>query len=213
MEERTIRVNGRKKMFIQPDVVKINMELVTVKSTYEEAISEASVALNELRKCLGTVGFEKDDIKTVDFRVNTKYDNIKDENGNYKRVFVGYEVYNRLVIEFAQNPVTLAKVLNVISSCKATPEFFVSYDLQDDNEFKNVLLVGAIDDATEKAKVMANAAGVRLGKILNMYFGESTVGNLKGLALLAKDSGPALDLDPESLQGEANVTMVWKIEG
>lgn len=163
------------------------MELTTVKPTYEEAISEASVSLNQLRKCLGTVGFGKDDIKTVDFRVNTKYDNIKDENGNYKRVFVGYEVYNPLIIEFDQNPVRLAKVLNAISSCNATPEFFISYDLRYDNEFKNMLLAGAIDDATEKAKVMAYAAGVRLGKILNIYLRESTVGNLKGLALLAKD--------------------------
>ncbi len=213
MDERTIKVNGQKRISIPPDIIRINMALITVRPTYEEAISAANIALNDLRECLNTVGFSKDEIKTTDFRVNTKYDNVKDENGNYKRVFVGYEVENRLRIEFEQNPVKLARVLNAIATCKANPEFFITYGIKNDSEIKNMLLIGAINDAKEKAEIMAAAAGVRLGKILNIEYGQSSVEAFNGLPVLAKASGPYLDLEPENLQGEANVTVVWRIEG
>jgi len=92
MEDRVIKVKGRGKVSVPPDTIEINMILTTVKPTYEEAMNAASRDLDELRKCLSSAGFDKRDIKTTNFRVDTKYENITDPNGNYKRVFVGYEI-------------------------------------------------------------------------------------------------------------------------
>lgn len=48
---------------------------------------------------------------------------------------------------------------------------------------------------------------LKLGKILNIEYGQSTVGAFKGLAVMAKASGSSLDLEPENLKGEVNVQL------
>lgn len=217
MEERTIRVKGQGKISVPPDTIEINMVLISVKPTYEEAMNAASKALDDLRNCLKSVGFEKEDIKTTRFAVNTKYENVRDDNGNYKNVFLGYEVTNNLKIEFEQNNIKLGRVLNALSACPSTPEFSILYKIKDDTKAKNLLLWNAIEDAKEKAKIMSQVAGVRLGKILSIDYTPGEIGIYremysvnKGLPLMA--NGAMIDLVPENLELEDSVIIVWKIE-
>ena len=72
------------------------MILTTLKKQYNEALEKADEDLNELRKCLSSVGFTKEEIKTTDFQVNTKYENIKEDSENYKRVFLSYVVIYKI---------------------------------------------------------------------------------------------------------------------
>jgi uncharacterized protein YggE len=217
MEDRVIRVKGRGKVSVPPDTIEINMILTTVKPTYEEAMNAASRDLNELRKCLSSAGFDKKDIKTTNFRVDTKYENITDPNGNYKRVFVGYEITNNLKIEFEQNTMRLTRVLNALANCAATPEFSIRYKVKDDTEVKNLLLERAIDDAKVKAKVMAEAAGVRLGKVISIDYSWGDIQIYKDVysmksSLISTTGTPMIDLEPDNIEVEDTVTVVWRIE-
>jgi uncharacterized protein YggE len=217
MEERVIRVKGQGKASVPPDTIEINMILTTVKPTYEEAMNAASRDLNELRGCLRSAGFDKQDIKTTNFRVDTKYENITDPNGNYKRVFVGYEVTNNLRIEFEQNSMRLTRVLNALANCSATPEFSIRYKVKDDTEIKNLLLESAVDDARMKAKVMAEAAGVRLGKVINIDYSWSDIQLYKDVysmdkSLLSTAGTPMIELEPDNIYVEDTVTVAWRIE-
>ncbi|MEG0132585.1 MAG: SIMPL domain-containing protein [Clostridium sp.] len=212
MDERTIKVNGHGKVSVLPDTIEINMVLTTVKPTYEEAMKEAGISLNKLRNCLREVGFDKEDVKTTDFRVNTKYENVKDMEDNYKKVFIGYEVTNNIRIEFEQNSIVLGKVLDVLSKCEATPELAIQYKLKDDNKGKELVLKNAINDAKVKAKIMADTAGVRLGKVVNMeYTGEETP-IYKNRALFLIADSPNIDLQPETLETETIVNVVFRLE-
>lgn len=213
MEERTITVSGQSKLTIPPDSIAINMTLTTLKEEYNEAIEAAGEDLNELRKCLNSVGFTKEEIKTTDFQVNTRYENVKDNNDNFKRVFKGYEVINRLRVEFPEDPIKLAKVLNSLSFCSAKPEFSISYEIKDKKEFEERLIQAAIIDATSKAEKMVATAGVKLGKLIKIDGGNSFIGinnRLMGLKLSVSDT--SLDLEPANITGEASVTMMWRIE-
>ena len=213
MEDRTITVTGQSKLLIPPDTIIISMTLTTMNEKYTQALNDAGESLMVLRQCLSSVGFNKEDIKTTDFRVSTIYENVKDDNGNFKRIFKGYEVVNGLKIEFEQDPSTLAKVLNSISNCDAKPEFYISYDIKNKKLLEHRLITEAIQDAQLKAEVMAEAAKVKLGKILKMEGGQSTIGNMNNPIMFSKSLEGALDLQPESIIGEASVVMVWRIEG
>ncbi|MFR1708659.1 MAG: SIMPL domain-containing protein [Clostridium sp.] len=217
MDDRTIRVKGLGKASVPPDTIEINMILTTVKPNYEEAMNAASRDLDELRGCLRSAGFDKRDIKTTNFRVDTKYESVTDPNGNFKRVFVGYEVTNNLRIEFDQNSMRLARVLSALSSCSATPEFSIRYKVKDDTEIKNLLLERAIDDARMKAKVMAEAAGVRLGKVISIDYSFGDIQLYKDVytmdkSLLATGQAPIIDIEPDNIDIEDTVTVVWRIE-
>lgn len=211
MEERTITVIGQSKLSTPPDSIVINMLLTTLEEKYNDALEGAGEALNELRKCLNSVGFTKEDVKTTDFQVNTRYENIKDEGENFKRVFKGYEVINRLRVEFPEDPIKLAKVLNSLSACSAKPEFNISYEIKDKKEFEEKLIQAAIVDATSKAEKMVATARVKLGKLIKIDGGNSFVG-INNRMMAFKESDASLDLEPANIAGEASVTMVWRIE-
>lgn len=217
MEERVISVKGKGKASIPPDTIEINMILTTLKPTYEEAMNAASRDLDELRLCLRSAGFDKKDIKTTNFRVDTKYENISDANGNYRRVFVGYEVTNNLRIEFEQNAMMLTRVLNALAGCKSTPEFSIRYKVKDDTEVKDLLLERAVEDARSKAKVMAEAAGVRLGKVLSIDYSGSDIQLYRDIYsmnknLISTGGAPNIDLQPDDIDVEDTVTVVWRME-
>ncbi|WP_346877433.1 SIMPL domain-containing protein [Clostridium sp. UBA5712] len=217
MEERVISVKGKGKASIPPDTIEINMILTTLKPTYEEAMNAASRDLDELRLCLRSAGFDKKEIKTTNFRVDTKYENISDANGNYRRVFVGYEVTNNLRIEFEQNAMMLTRVLNALAGCKSTPEFSIRYKVKDDTEVKDLLLERAVEDARSKAKVMAEAAGVRLGKVLSIDYSGSDIQLYRDIYsinknLISTGGAPNIDLQPDDIDVEDTVTVVWRME-
>jgi len=175
MEDRVISVRGKGKASVPPDTIEINMILTTVKPTYEEALNAASRDLDELRSCLRSAGFDKKDIKTTNFRVDTKYENITDPNGNYRRVFV------------------------------------------DDTKIKNLLLERAVEDARSKAKVMAEAAGVRLGKVLRIDYSGNDIQLYRDIYsmnknLISTGVAPNIDLQPDDIEVEDTVTVVWRIE-
>ncbi|WP_346928658.1 SIMPL domain-containing protein [Clostridium sp.] len=217
MEDRVISVKGKGKASVPPDTIEINMILTTVKPTYEEALNAASRDLDELRSCLRSAGFDKKDIKTTNFRVDTKYENITDPNGNYRRVFVGYEVTNNLRIEFENNTMRLTRVLNALAGCPATPEFSIRYKVKDDTKIKNLLLERAVEDARSKAKVMAEAAGVRLGKVLRIDYSGNDIQLYRDIYsmnknLISTGVAPNIDLQPDDIEVEDTVTVVWRIE-
>ncbi len=217
MEDRVIRVKGQGTVSVPPDTVEIHMVLITERPTYEEVLDAANEALEDLRDCLMTEGFSKEDIKTVSFRVNTKYENVKVENDTYKRVFVGYEVTNSLKLEFKQDTAKISKVINTISNCPSTPEFSIRYKLKDDAKVRNLLLRRAVDDAKERAKVISQAAGIRLGKILNIDYipadiqVNSEMYSIKSGSYVMQDNA-MIDLIPQNIEMQDSIIIVWKIE-
>lgn len=216
MDNRIIRVKGRGSISIPPDCIQINMKLENLNKSYEMAMEESNKSLEDIRNTLKEEGFHKKDIKTTRFNVDTRYDGKNDKDGNYKRYFVGYEVLNNLSIEFEQDPKKLGRVLNLLAHCKAKPEFTIRYKLKDYREMKNKLLENAIHNAREKALIIANAAGVKLGEIINIDYSweemevyHENINYSIEPRIMLKDS--IMDLQPEDLKDSDTVTVVWEI--
>lgn len=213
MEERSIIVNGQSKLSVSPDITVISMDIISLDYEYNTAIDNSKEKLTELRKCLNRIGFNNDEIKSREFQVTTKYENVKDDDGNLKKVFKGYEVINRLRIEFSHNSMLLGKIINVIASCVATPEFNVSYELRDNGEFQNKLIEAAIKNAQEKAELMCATAKVKIGKVLKIEGGNCYIGYSNSNVIFLKGEESNINLQPLNINGEASVIMVWRIEG
>lgn len=209
MDEKYIRVVGIGKVSLPPDTVVIEMILTNTNIEYEMAIQAAKESLHTLVGCLGEVGFDNDDIKTSDFRVNTKFENEKDSDGNFKKVFKGYEVINSLSIEFKEDPVLLSKVIMVLSQCQARPTFNIRYELKNNEKIEEKLLVDAVNNAKDNAATITVASRVKLGKIMNIeYDGNSATVFNNRVGYMAE----AISLSPENIEKEARVTITWKID-
>ena len=62
----------------------------SISESYDRAMSEAAERIEKLQGAAVRVGYRKEDLKTTSFDVQTRYENVKDRQGNYKREFAGY---------------------------------------------------------------------------------------------------------------------------
>ena len=85
---RTIRVTGKGQIKVRPDMTRITLSLEGTYPEYGEALRRSSQDTEQLKDLLTGFGFERSDLKTLNFHVDTEYESYKD-HGAYKQRFVG----------------------------------------------------------------------------------------------------------------------------
>ena len=214
--ERTIRVTGKASLKVKPDWTEILLTLTGTNADYGKVLALSAEKTEALRGCFEAQGFDGKDLKTTDFSVNTKYENYN-ENGSYRQRFVGYEFRHALKIGFAAGSENLGRALSALSSCAAEPEFEIVYTVKDGEKAKNELLKKAVAASSEKAIVLARAAGVGLGDIVNIdYYWEKMPMEARPFGKMLRVNAPmaAMDLsvEPEDIELSDSVTVVWEIK-
>ncbi len=220
--ERTIRVTGKGRITVAPDIIRVIITQSGIRDTHESAIKASAESKQELNKGLVGIGFNKEDLKTTHFNINTEYRQYNDrETGEWKKEFIGYKFTHNMKLEFSIASNMLGKVLAVVASCSDDPEFSIHYTVSDPDKAKNELLEKAVTDSKVKASVLSNAAGVRLKEIvfIDYSWGEvNFVSNpvdtfeMGGLLRCAKMTDSIdLDIEPEDIDVTDTVTVVWSI--
>ncbi|MFK4786172.1 SIMPL domain-containing protein [Fusobacterium sp. MFO224] len=215
---RTLKVTGTAYISAPVDMVVIHISNKDTKRTYEEAFEASKNALIKFKHELLSKGFKEKDLKTVDFNINTKYENYKDENGNYKKRFLGYQYSHNMKLNLKLDNSKLTKVLNSLKTIKGQSEFYLSYKIENTDKIKHKLLEKAVENAKNNSKIIASASDVDLKKIISIDYSSSQInssvspfrGELKIMGTnLNSDS--ILDINPENLKFEDTVTISWEI--
>ena len=220
--ERTIKVTGKGKISVTPDTIRMFITQTNVEQTYEGAIRESAKRKEELNEALGTLGFKREDLKTLYFDIDTKYESYQTKNNNWKKRLVGYEYTHKIKIEFPKDNKMLGKVLGVISEIKGEPEFTIQYTISEPEKAKNELLAEAVIDSKEKAAVLAKAAGVNLGDIINIDYSweeidfyTRPIGNfmMRECPVEPDCENGSIDIDIEAddIDVADTVTVVWTV--
>ena len=219
---RTIRVTGKGQIKVKPDTTRITMTLTGVFKAYGETLLHSSEDTEALKDVLSAFGFERSDLKTLSFNVDTEYESYRDKNNDYKQRFVGYRFNHILKIEFESDNDRLGKILYALANCKVRPEFRISYTVKDPEAAKNQLLGKAVTDAKEKAVVLTQAGGVTLKDIQSIDYSWGEIDfeyrPMRGAVLTECCAAPMaaknydLDIEPDDIEVSDTVTVVWEIE-
>ena len=162
---RQITVKGTGRATAKPDLITLSMTLTSEDLVYEKSITAANEALEKLRETLVNEGFARDDMKTVNFSVNTIFENVKDRRDEYKQVFRGYRVSHDLTLEFAFDSKRLGRVLAAIAASNAVPpDFRIGFSIKDKEALSAQILQNAVANARLKAEIIAAAAALKLGR-------------------------------------------------
>jgi uncharacterized protein len=209
MRERVIRVKGKGHVSVPPDCIQINLGLSVMHKEYREAMRLAGQSLEDIRQALARVELTREDIRTTRFNVSTKYT----EERYSPRIFEGYVIINELKIEIPQDSKLLGRVLSAIANCPANPELSIWYKVKDEAAIKEQLLRSAVQDAKAKAAVLADSAGITLGQMLSVEYnwGEVHIRHtVYGMGAMVRE-GPMVDLEPDTVDADDTVTVVWAI--
>ena len=216
MNERTIRITGTGKKKYQPDQIVVSINYDETFPTYEEAMQAGVTYTGIVKKKAASAGVDESSVKTSSFNVSRRTTSVKDQYGNYHDKFMGYEATIYFRIRIPVDNRLLSKLLYEFRDHQGDIRF--SYTLSDREKANEEVLQIAVENATKKANALAKASGVTLGKILNIdySFGRVDVSFTERKYCFSAPnvcgSAPEIDIDPEDLEVEDTVTIIWEIE-
>lgn len=159
----TFDVEGQGKVTAIPNTAEINLGIQVNKPTVEAAQKEANQKINKITDELKKLGIEEKYIKTINYSVYPEYD--------YRvgQKIVGYNVNITLqcrVKDFEK----INKVVDTATSLGANQIGGLSFTIDDEKleELKAEARKQAIEKAKKKAKEIASAAGIKIGRLLNV---------------------------------------------
>lgn len=200
-----IRIQGAATVQARPDRVLLRFSIKEEKREYRACLEGLALRVHQLRSSVMEAGRDADMLKTGQFQVEPRYD-----YSEGRHTFQGYEARQDLEMRFPWEKESLVALLGFLSRSESRAEFSVHFEASDDDGLKKEALVKAFRCASERATVLAVAAGGRLGEV--MLLEHVTQGApVPGLEMRMMAASPAPDLvvDPVSLTVEASVTAEW----
>lgn len=217
MNKRTIVITGTSTLNVKTDYVKIQFDIDKKDCVYEKTLSLLTEQVNKITQIITDNGFSKNDLKTSNFNIekDTKYDKKKQEY-----YFVGYRARETLSLSF---PIDNKRINSILASIWAEikdVEFNISFYCFNPNKYENQLIKSAVEDAKEKAVLIAETIGVKLKRIEKIDYSFSEI-HIEDT--LAYDFSPKMccaetligslpDMEPEDTKLNKSITIVWEIE-
>ncbi|MCD8299192.1 MAG: SIMPL domain-containing protein [Opitutae bacterium] len=214
---KTITIKGVGKVSAKADCVVLSMSLTTINPSYDKTINEAAQKIKYINDSICEVGFEKSDLKTTSFNVNTEYTSVKDRDGEYRQRFDGYRVSHQLKLKFDLDMAKLSQVIFAISNCPARPKLSIEFTVKDPTAINEELLRSAAANAKQKAKILCSEMDVELGKLIAISYnwGEIDIYSHTeyetGLIPGSAHTG-SIDITPEDIDVSDSATFVWEIK-
>jgi len=217
--ERIIRVTGNGKLSVKPDLIQLFLTLENKGEEYAETARQATEYVEELKQCFEELGFERADLKTRCYSIDTEYERYQVNEREWKQRLVVSR--HSLKIEFDADNNRLGQILYALAHTSVKPEFRIEYTVKDKEGAKKLLLSKAVADSKEKAQVLVTAAGVKLGDVATIDCSWDDIAMVSrplcGEVFAMNDIDSTVEsykmsIEPEDITISDSVTVVWMIE-
>ena len=207
---RTIVVDGTGTASAVPDVAAVSAGVETAAETAAAALAENSEAMRALFAELATAGVERRDIRTSDFSISPRYPDYRDGGGTAPRI-VGYVVNNNVTVTVRKIE-DLGRLIDALVRTGANRINSIEFRVADEASLLAEARRKAVADATARARLYAEAAGVTLGPVVRIDdtgSGPSPRPQLRAMAMEA--SAPPIAEGENTIT--ASVKMTFRIGG
>ncbi|MDD1742894.1 MAG: SIMPL domain-containing protein [Methanotrichaceae archaeon] len=203
-------VQGEGKLSAIPDQVTIVLGVQTRNAKASSAAEENAQLMNQTIEALLASGVDIKDIQTslYSLALETNDDSIQSDKRSVSTKPMEFIASNRATIKL-NNVTNAGKVIDAAIKSGSNDVLSISFGLKDPKNQTEKTLILAIEDAEHKAQAMASAAGVKLGKILELSEGYGYVSAKDGIAYAA--AAPITPIQPGELDVTSSVTATYEI--
>ncbi|UCZ54002.1 SIMPL domain-containing protein [Bacillus shivajii] len=201
--KRTLVVFGKGIVSAQPDEAKITVGVITEGRQLQEVQQENAQVSSQVIASLTELGIPEANIQTVEYRVDMQYDYI-----DGKQVFRGYRVTHQFQITIDQIDETGVVVDTAVASGANTVSN-IQFTLKDPSQEYNDALRQAIQQAENKANVMADEQNISLNPVpekIEELREEEAVQPFQPMLFATAEATP---IQPGTLQITARVKMTY----
>jgi uncharacterized protein YggE len=204
-----LTANGEGTVIVVPDIAIVTLGVATDGKTAAEALAGNSSAMEASIAAIRAAGVAEKDIATSGFNVSPVYSNppVRDDGSQGDPKIVGYRVSNEVRVT-VRDIGAAGGLLDHVVTAGANMVSGISFDNADNKGLGDRAILAAIADAKRKAALMADAAGVKLVRILSVSTNEGPPPPMPYRMEMAAKAVPVM-------AGEravtANATIVWEV--
>ncbi|TSC95446.1 MAG: hypothetical protein Athens101410_505 [Parcubacteria group bacterium Athens1014_10] len=204
----TVSAEGKVRMV--PDLAIIQAGVETIKPTASESQKENAQKMNAVINVIKNKGVEKEDIQTTNYNLQALYD--WTEKG---RVFKGYQTTQNVTVRIKELD-KIGEILEAVNTAGANQIGGIQFTFDDPENFKKQASQQAITRAKERADVLAQSAGIKLGKLISLSEYSYEAIPSAYYALDKEGMGGGAETTPNIEAGEseitAQVTLIFEIK-
>lgn len=199
--------HGHGEVKVKPDIALLTISVTTQSKDQAEAVAQNATKTTAMLGALKQAGIAEKDIQTQSYTVQPQYDYQANPPA-----LTGYQVENS-VQATVRDLTKVGLVIDRTTLAGASQISGVTFDLSDRGKAEAQALAFAVMSAQVKATVMAQAAGVDLGRLLTLTEGSAPVVQpvMMG-AMRAMVAGPARVETPiadQQITVSADATLVY----
>ncbi|WP_421726479.1 SIMPL domain-containing protein [Bauldia sp.] len=207
----TLNAGGEGSVSVTPDIAIVTIGVVTREETARAALSANNADLRDVIAAIQAEGIDEADIGTSGFSVTPLFEgegsSILRYDSEGTNTIVGYEVSNTVQVTI-RDIANSGAVLDQVVSSGANRISGIRFDISDPQAASDQALAAAIAEARRRGALMAEAAGLRLVRILDVNASSAMPMSVVAEVRRRSDSVPVM---PGQQQITANATITWEI--
>jgi uncharacterized protein YggE len=164
-----IQVTGQGSIDLVPDMAVLDLTVTREARTAHEALDANSAAMQKVLEAMQAEGIEARDLQTSGFSIQPKYvyPPAKPSGEREPRQITGYTVRNSLSVR-VRDITAVGRILDTSVTLGVNEGGNITFTNDDPSEAIREARIKAVRDASDKAKTLARAAGVKTGRILEI---------------------------------------------
>ena len=220
METSRISVEGRGKVTMAPDAICLKVTVHRFFVDSKQAYQAGKDDLSAIVQILENYEQLPTQAKTIRFDVDYHTENKYDKKGNFvERIKNGYNLDMIVDIELPLDNLLVNNIASAICEELVFAQTRIYYYIKDEQAIKYMVLEAATKDAMARARVIAQTSGCKLGKVLEIKYGQRSGYDDETRYMLCEnslDSAPreeTLPITPEDRTFTDTVNIVWELVG
>ena len=163
-----INVSGEGEVALAPDMAILSLAVLREADTADAALSANNVALRDVMRALQEQGVAERDIQTSQFQILPRHERVETKDGGREQgKIIGYAVSNGLTVR-VRDLAKLGALLDQSVKLGVNKGGEISFTNDNPEAALTEARKQAMARAVEKAKTLTEAAGVKLGPIIEI---------------------------------------------
>ncbi|MCG7508727.1 SIMPL domain-containing protein [Mesorhizobium retamae] len=162
-----IIVSGEGEASVAPDLALLSLSVMREAKTAREALNANNDAMAAVIAAMKAAGVSERDLQTAGIQINPRYNYPNKPDGNQEAELVAYQVTNTLSVRVRDIAKT-GEILDKAVSLGVNQGGGISFTNEDPAAAITEARKKAVADAIAKAKTLAEAAGVSVGKVVEI---------------------------------------------
>ena len=162
-----INVSATGEASIAPDLAFLSLTVMRESQTAREALTANNAAMTEVLAAMKAFGIEDRDLQTSNFSINPIYVYPDSSQSQSTPKITGYQVSNGLSVRL-RDLAKLGELLDQAVTLGVNSIGNVTFGNDKPDEAIKTARIEAMKEAVDKAKVLVEAAGAKLGKIISI---------------------------------------------